>query len=82
MIDIKLPEIGEGVTEATIVQWNAKPGDHLNKGDLLVEIMTDKVNVEVEAETSGTLKEILAKADDEIRIGEIIARIQPDEEQS
>ncbi|MCR9137743.1 MAG: hypothetical protein NXI27_17225 [Alphaproteobacteria bacterium] len=78
MIDFKLPEIGEGVTEATIVQWNFSAGDRFTEGDVLVEIMTDKVNVEVEAEMSGTLDAILAKADDEVRVGAVIARIQPE----
>lgn len=78
MIEFKLPDIGEGVTEATIVQWNFNTGDRFTKGEVLVEIMTDKVNVEVEAEMTGTLEAILAKADDEVRIGTVIARIRPD----
>lgn len=78
MIEFKLPEIGEGVTEATIVQWNVKTGDRFTKGEVLVEIMTDKVNVEVEAEMTGTLDAILAKADEEVRVGAVIAHIKPE----
>ena len=79
MIEVKLPEIGEGVTEATIVQWNVDTGGPVTKGDVLVEIMTDKVNIEVEAETSGRLVAILAQPDDEVRVGSVIAHIAPTE---
>lgn len=75
MIEVKLPEIGEGVTEATIVQWNFGIGDRVQAGDVLLEIMTDKVNLEVEAETAGRLEAILADADDEVRVGTVIARL-------
>jgi len=78
MIEFKLPEIGEGVTEATIVQWNFNAGDRFTKGEVLVEIMTDKVNMEVEAEMTGTLDAILVKADEEVRVGAVIARIRPE----
>jgi len=75
MHDIVMPELGEGVTEATIVEWLVKPGDSVAKGDLLVEIMTDKVSMEIEAEQAGTLAEILAVAEAEIRIGGLLARL-------
>ena len=76
MIDILLPELGEGVTEATIVQWNYKPGDPVKSGDVLLEIMTDKVNIEVQSEHDGALAEILHEADDEVRVGTVIGRLQ------
>lgn len=79
MIEVKLPEIGEGVTEATIVQWNVDTGGPVTKGDVLVEIMTDKVNIEVEAEISGRLVAILAQPDEEVRVGSVIAHIAPTE---
>lgn len=77
MIDIMMPEIGEGVTEATIVEWHVTPGQSVKAGDLLVEVMTDKVSLEVEAQNAGTVTEILAKADDEVRVGAPIARLEP-----
>lgn len=72
-----MPEIGEGVTEATIVEWHVETGQKVAVGDILVEVMTDKVNVEVEAETAGVVAEILAAADDEVRVGTPIARLEP-----
>jgi len=77
MIDITLPEIGEGVTEATIVQWNIEVGDEVQAGQVIVEIMTDKVNIEVEAQHGGTIIEILHTNDEEVRIGTAIARLRP-----
>ncbi len=75
MPDIVMPELGEGVTEATIVQWLVEPGDAVARGDVLVEIMTDKVAMEIEADQDGILSEILAQADAEIRIGTVIGRL-------
>ena len=76
LIDIRIPEIGEGVTEATIVQWLKAPGDRIASGDVVVEIMTDKVNVEVESPDAGVLAEILHSADAEVKVGTVIGRIK------
>lgn len=78
MIEIKIPEIGEGVTEATIVQWNVAPGDRVKVGDLLLEIMTDKVSMDVESQDAGVMTEILHNADDEVPVGAVIGRLTPD----
>jgi 2-oxoglutarate dehydrogenase E2 component (dihydrolipoamide succinyltransferase) len=78
MIDILLPEVAEGVTEATIVQWNFRPGEKVRAGEVLLEIMTDKVNIEVESAHDGELTEILHTADEEVRVGAVIGKFQPD----
>ncbi|HJP21022.1 MAG: biotin/lipoyl-containing protein [Alphaproteobacteria bacterium] len=74
-VDIVVPEVGEGVTEATIVQWLKAPGDGVAAGEIILEIMTDKVNVEIESPASGVLTEILFGADEELRVGTVIGRI-------
>ena len=74
-VDIAIPEVGEGVTEATIVAWLKAPGDGVRAGEIILEIMTDKVNVEVESPASGVLSEILFAADEELRVGTVIGRI-------
>lgn len=79
LIDIHIPEIGEGVTEATIVQWHKSPGDAVASGEVVVEIMTDKVNVEVDSPGAGVLAEILHRADDEVKVGTVIGRIEAQE---
>lgn len=76
LIDIQIPEIGEGVTEATIVQWHKAPGDRIASGEVVVEIMTDKVNVEVDSPGEGVLAEILHAADAEVKVGTVIGRIK------
>ncbi len=73
--DIKIPEIGEGVTEATIVAWHKVLGETVQEGELVVEIMTDKVNMEIDSQVNGVLAEILHQADEEVRVGTIIGRL-------
>ena len=74
-VDIVIPEVGEGVTEATIVAWLKALGEGVKAGEIILEIMTDKVNVEVESPASGVLSEILFAADEELRVGTVIGRI-------
>lgn len=76
MSDIVLPELGEHVTLATIVKWHVAPGDRVAEGDLIVEIMTDKVGMDVQAERAGTIAELLAEEDQEVRVGAVIARME------
>lgn len=54
-LDFKLPDIGEGITEAEIVEWNAAVGDAVAEGQVVVSVMTDKATVEMEAPAAGTL---------------------------
>ncbi|NLI69080.1 MAG: hypothetical protein GX374_10590, partial [Bacilli bacterium] len=57
--DIRMPKLGESVTEGTITTWLVKEGDYVNKYDPIAEVMTDKVNAEVPSTFSGTIKEIV-----------------------
>ncbi|MDP6563385.1 MAG: biotin/lipoyl-containing protein [Alphaproteobacteria bacterium] len=77
MIELRMPEIGEGVTEATIVAWHKGTGEPVTMGETIVEIMTAKVNVEVESPGSGILEKILFGADEQVHIGTVIALIAP-----
>ena len=56
-LDFRLPDIGEGITEAEIVEWNAAVGDAVAEGQVVVAVMTDKATVEMEAPAAGTLVE-------------------------
>lgn len=73
MTEIKVPELAESITEGTVAQWLKQPGDTVNKGDYIVELETDKVNVEIISEHSGILKEIKAQEGDTVNVGETIA---------
>ncbi len=76
IVEIRMPELGENVTEGTIVGWHRKIGEAVSKGDILAEVMTEKVNSEVESPVSGTVVEILYPEESIVRIGAVIARIE------
>ncbi len=75
MAEITVPVLGESVTEATVGNWLKKPGDKVAKDEVLVELETDKVSVEVSAAEDGTLAEIVAKEGDTVEIGALLGRI-------
>jgi 2-oxoglutarate dehydrogenase E2 component (dihydrolipoamide succinyltransferase) len=75
MVEIKVPELAESITEGTIAQWLKQPGDAVKKGEYLLEVETDKVNVELTAEFSGVLKELLKESGDTVEVGETIGLI-------
>jgi pyruvate/2-oxoglutarate dehydrogenase complex dihydrolipoamide acyltransferase (E2) component len=76
IIEIKMPELGENVTEGTIVGWHRKVGETIGKGEILAEVITEKVNREVESPVSGTVVEILYPEESIVKVGETIARIE------
>lgn len=73
---IKMPQLGESVTEGTISKWLVSVGDKVNKYDPLAEVMTDKVNAEVPSSFAGTIKELIANEGDTLAVGEIICTIE------
>jgi len=73
--DIVMPRLSDSMEEGTILRWIKSEGDEVAVGDELVEIETDKANMVYEADTSGTLIEILAREGDTLPIGEAIARV-------
>jgi multifunctional 2-oxoglutarate metabolism enzyme len=76
-IDIVTPTGGESVTEGTILEWSVKVGDAVKVGDTVVEISTDKVDMELPAPASGTIAEILADEGATVSVGEVIGRMTP-----
>jgi multifunctional 2-oxoglutarate metabolism enzyme len=79
MIDVVTPAAGESVTEGTILEWHVKVGDFIKVDDTIVEISTDKVDVELPSPASGTVAEILAEEGETIGVGQVIARLAADE---
>ena len=75
LIDIVTPTGGESVTEGTIIEWSVKVGDTVKEGDTVVEISTDKVDMELPAPASGTIAEILARDGETVNVGQVIARM-------
>ncbi|HET9097094.1 MAG TPA: multifunctional oxoglutarate decarboxylase/oxoglutarate dehydrogenase thiamine pyrophosphate-binding subunit/dihydrolipoyllysine-residue succinyltransferase subunit [Candidatus Baltobacteraceae bacterium] len=75
MVQVTLPEMGESVTEGSIVEWRKKVGDFIAEGDPLVEVTTDKVDVEVPATASGVIKQILVAEGATVGVGAVLAEI-------
>src|SRR3954454_9125269 len=75
IVDITTPAGGESVTEGTILEWAVKVGDQVSDGDTVVEISTDKVDMELPAPAAGTITEILAEEGDTVTVGQVIARM-------
>ncbi len=80
-MEIKVPQVGESIVEAEIGEWLKKNGDYVAKDDLLLELETEKVNVELNAEAAGRLT-ILAQNGETVKIGAIIGRIDTSAEKT
>src|SRR5690625_1689194 len=73
--EIKVPELAESITEGTIAEWLVQPGDQVEKGDPVVELETDKVNVEVNSDYAGVIVELLFEEGDDVNVGDTIAKV-------
>src|ERR1700688_5124075 len=76
MTEIRVPTLGESVTEATIGRWFKKAGDAVAVDEPLVELETDKVTIEVPAPSAGTLSEIAAKDGETVAVGALLGQIK------
>ena len=75
MTEIRVPTLGESVTEATIGRWFKKAGEAVAVDEPLVELETDKVTIEVPAPSAGTLGEIIAKDGETVAVGALLGQI-------
>ncbi|MCH8891611.1 MAG: biotin/lipoyl-binding protein, partial [Myxococcales bacterium] len=76
-IAVVLPSLGESVVEGTISQWLVKEGDHVERDQPLVEVTTDKVDVEIPSPAAGIVQRIVASEGEVVPIGAELARIDP-----
>ena len=76
MIELKLPELGENITQGTVTKILVKVGDALKKGQSILEIETDKAVLEVPSASEGLVKEILIKAGTVIEVGQAIFKVE------
>src|SRR5690242_21486794 len=76
MTEIRVPSLGESVTEATIGKWFKKPGEAVAVDEPLVELETDKVTIEVPAPAAGVLGDIAAKDGDTVAVGALLGQIK------
>jgi 2-oxoglutarate dehydrogenase E2 component (dihydrolipoamide succinyltransferase) len=77
MTEIRVPTLGESVTEATIGRWFKKAGDEVKVDEPLVELETDKVTIEVPAPTAGVLSDIVVKDGETVAVGALLGEIKP-----
>jgi pyruvate dehydrogenase E2 component (dihydrolipoamide acetyltransferase) len=74
--ELRLPDVGEGVAEGEIVRWLVAEGAPVREDDLLVEVLTDKANIEIPSPVNGVLAKILAESGRTVKVGEVIALIE------
>lgn len=75
IIDVKVPELSESVSEASLLQWKKRAGEMVQRDEVLIEIETDKIVLEVPAAEAGVITEILMKDGATVKSGEVIAKI-------
>src|SRR6476620_7449912 len=75
VVQISMPEMGESVTEGTVLEWHVTEGQGVSEGDTVVEVSTDKVDAEVPAPTSGVITKLLVSPDDTVQIGQALAEM-------
>jgi 2-oxoglutarate dehydrogenase E2 component (dihydrolipoamide succinyltransferase) len=72
MTNIVVPQLGESVVEARVAKWLKKPGDHVEAGEAVVELETDKIDLEVSAERAGVVSRIERAEGSDVKIGEVL----------
>ena len=78
MIDIKVPTVGESISEVTLLKWNKKDGDYVDRDEVIAELESEKATFEVNAEKAGVIKLGDIKEGDTIKIGDLLASIDDD----
>src|SRR5215212_2542099 len=81
-IEIQMPQMGESVTEGTVLEWRKSEGEFVEEGETVVEVSTDKVDAEVPAPASGVITKILRQQDETIEVGEALGELDPAAEPS
>src|SRR3954453_2634812 len=75
-VEITMPQMGESVTEGTILEWRKQVGDPVEQDEALLDVSTDKVDTEVPAPVAGTLAKILVQPDETVPVGTVLAEIE------
>lgn len=78
IFEIKMPKLGESITEGTITSWSAKVGDTIKEDDILLEVNTAKVSAEIPSPVSGKIVQIFFQTGDVVPIGKVIATVDTD----
>ena len=81
IIDIILPDLGEGIEGAEVSEISVKVGDTVSNGDTILVLESDKASMEIPTEVSGTVKEVLVQPGTEVKVGTVLAKIEGDTSQ-
>src|SRR6476469_7616481 len=74
-VQIEMPQMGESVTEGTVLEWHKQEGEYVSEGETVVEVSTDKIDAEVPAPASGVITKLLVSPDDTVQIGQALAEL-------
>ena len=74
-IEIKAPDVGDGVTQVTVTEWRKAVGETVEAGEVIVELMTDKAAFDVESPVTGKVVEIIVDNDEEVSVGSVLGLI-------
>ena len=77
-VEVRMPQMGESLTEGTVIEWHKQPGDTIELDESLLEIGTDKVDTDVPSPVAGVLSEILVPEGETVEVGTVIAVIESD----
>src|SRR4051794_34577810 len=75
-VEITMPQMGESVTEGTILEWRKQVGDPVEQDEALLDVSTDKVDTEVPSPAAGTLSKILVQPDETVPVGTVLGEIE------
>src|SRR5437867_12541649 len=78
-VEVVMPQLGESLTEGTIIKWHKKPGDKVKKDETLLEISTDKVDSEIPSPATGVVTKLLFDEQKTVEVRTVIAEIDTDE---
>jgi pyruvate/2-oxoglutarate dehydrogenase complex dihydrolipoamide acyltransferase (E2) component len=77
MGEIRLPNLGDGIKQATLAYWHCQVGDAVTKDDDVAEVVTDKATFNIPAGSEGVITEICVQVGDQINVGSVIAMMEP-----
>src|SRR3954463_16180515 len=74
-VEIQMPQMGESVTEGTVLEWHKQEGEYVSEGETVIEVSTDKIDAEVPAPASGVITKLLVSPDDTVQVGQALAEM-------
>ena len=80
IVDVLMPKMGESITEGTIVEWKKSVGDSIAKDETLLEISTDKVDMDLDSPFTGKVIKLIVEEGSVINVGEVLAEIETEED--